>query len=466
MSYFYNKIFNKKISSKGLDEDLKTYNKSRNSEDCKSFCQAPFKSLYFGNNGKVTPCCYNRRYVLGNISQENIDRIWNNKKTHSLRKALKKNNLSMGCYICEQQLKNINTSSVPALMYDGLPPENQMPLVMEFEADDTCSLECVMCTGEYSSAIRKKREHKWPHENIYGQHFIEQLQPYLKNLKDARFNGGEPFLSPLYHKIWADIIRVSPDCRISVQTNGNILNDTIKDFLSKGHFYISVSLDALEKNLYENIRINANFEKVIENISFFRDYCLEKGHYFGLAVCPMRINWQQMPGLVKFANENDAKIHFQTVWFPPSLALWNLEWKELTEIYKTLERAQCETNTDIEKANAQSYQSLLSQIEQWIQTAKQIDFENFETYDVTNLKKRLIDNITKWCRENITQEHEEQLIIKKYINIIEKTTADFEEEVLKKCLKEILKTPVEFIISTLASEDDNQIIERFKAFIF
>ena len=466
MSYFFNKIFNKNASAKVLAADLKIYNQSRNTEDRTSFCQAPFKSLYFGNNGKVSPCCYNRRYILGDVSEQSIENIWEDKKTHLLRKSLKNNDLSLGCYICEQQLKSKNYSTISALLYDSLPPENKFPEVMEFEADDICNLQCVMCTGEYSSAIRKNRENKWPHENFYGQNFVAQLQPYLKNLKDAKFNGGEPFLSPLYHKIWTDIISFNPDCRISVQTNGTILNDTIKDFLYKGNFHITVSLDALEKDLYERIRVNANYDKVIENIAFFKNYCHEKTNYFGIAVCPMRLNWQEMPNLVKFANENKAKIHFHTVWFPPSLALWNLGLKKLNDIYKFLNGFKFNENSEIEKANVQSYQMLLTQIEQWCQIAKQRDVEISEIKGFINLKAKLIESVSEWCNENISNHNENQVIKEKYFNIIEKITADFEEEELIKCLKEILKTPVEFIISTLELADEIRIMERFKAFIY
>ena len=52
-----------------------------------------------------------------------------------------------------------NFSAVKSLQYDS-PKLNssKYPSVLEFELINTCNLECVMCTGEYSSLIRAKRE--------------------------------------------------------------------------------------------------------------------------------------------------------------------------------------------------------------------------------------------------------------------------------------------------------------------
>ncbi len=448
------------------EDDLAIYNQNRLKEERKCLCHAPFKSLYFGHGGLVTSCCFNRRHILGNISQQNIDSIWQGSPLKILRKALNKNDLSIGCYICEQQLIIKNYNAVSALMYDGLPPENKMPQMLEFEADNTCNLECIMCTGEYSSAIRKNRENKSIAENVYDDSFLSQLQPYLKNLKDAKFNGGEPFMSPLYQKIWSEIISVNPSCRISVQTNATVLNDTVKDFLDKGNFHISVSFDALDKDLYEKIRVNALYEKVISNISYFRDYCLNKGHYFGLAVCPMRLNWKEMPTLVGFANKNKANIYFHTVWFPPSLALWNLSYMELKNIYQYLDRFNWAPINDVEKNNIKAYRRLIAQVEQWCQAAKISESEISAVNGSEELKIVLNEKINVWCDANNTNIAEKQEKKVKYVAIIEEIMKSFEKEELTKCLAEILKTPVEFIILTLEMDDKNRIIERFNAYRF
>ena len=478
-NFFWNNFFNglhlplNPISASSMQRlkgtpylDFTTYNQNRSKEDRKYFCQAPFKSLYFGHGGMVSPCCFNRRYLLGDITKQNIDSIWQGPPLKIFRNALIKNDLSLGCYICEQQLRNKNYNAISALMYDGLPSGNKWPQMLEFETDNTCNLECVMCSGEYSSAIRKNRENKSVADNVYDDSFLLHLQPYLKTLKDAKFNGGEPFLSPLYQKIWAEIIRVNPSCRISVQTNATILNDTVKDFLNKGNFHISVSLDALDKDLYEKIRVNASYEKVLNNISYFRDYCLEKSHYFGIAVCPMRLNWKEIPVLMNFAIKNKAHIYFHTVWFPPSLALWNLSFAELKNIYQYLDRFNWAPINEIEKNNIKAYRRLIVQVEQWCQAAKRREAEISYVNGSEELKIELNEKINTWCDANIANIDEKQVKKVKFKTIIEEVIDGIENEALTKCLIEILKTPVEFIILTLETDDRERIGERFKAYIF
>ena len=472
---FWDNIINGLHLPLGLDKyslkrrsqnDFAAYNQNRPKNDRSHFCHAPSKSLYFGHDGLVSPCCFNRRHLLGNVAHQYIKNIWNGIPIKTLRKALKKNDLALGCYSCEYMLKSKNYGSVGALMYDGLPSKNKMPHQLEFEADNTCNLECIMCTGEYSSAIRKNREHKAPFDIVYDETFIKQLQPFLCHLKDAKFYGGEPFLSLLYHKIWTDIIRVNPSCHISVQTNATVLNDTVKDFLKRGNFHISVSLDALDKDIYEKIRVNARYEKVMENLSFFRDYCLEKDHYFGIAVCPMRLNWKEIPLLLSFANKNKARIHFHTVWMPPSLALWNLSYTELKNIYQYLVSFNAVAHTEIENVNLNTYRSLIIQVEQWCNAAKKRDSEVLYPQNVIELKIELLKKIALWCDANIRNVDEKRELKEKYKDIVEEITEGFEKEALASGLKEILKSPVEFIIQTLDLDDKDKIMEKFKTFIF
>jgi len=43
----------------------------------KNFCKAPFVNIYVDAKGNVTPCCFNRKDIYGNIYNQDIDEIWN-----------------------------------------------------------------------------------------------------------------------------------------------------------------------------------------------------------------------------------------------------------------------------------------------------------------------------------------------------------------------------------------------------
>jgi radical SAM protein with 4Fe4S-binding SPASM domain len=56
----------------------------------KPICNAPFANLYIDGNGNVTPCCFNRDDVFGNIYHHSIEEIWNSVNAIKLRKSLSK----------------------------------------------------------------------------------------------------------------------------------------------------------------------------------------------------------------------------------------------------------------------------------------------------------------------------------------------------------------------------------------
>ena len=41
----------------------------------------------------------------------------------------------------------------------------------------------------------------------------------------------------------------------------------LKDLLDKGNFHINISIDSLQKEVYEQIRVNANFDRVIQRLA-------------------------------------------------------------------------------------------------------------------------------------------------------------------------------------------------------
>ncbi|MCO5260555.1 MAG: SPASM domain-containing protein [Crocinitomicaceae bacterium] len=171
-----------------------------------SACEAPIRSLRFNHSGNVLACCFNRGYVFGKFPEQSINEIWFGDKKNKLTKALFKNDFSLGCLNCEYYVKD-NRKSSGAFQYDYLKEQKQYknyPTMFDFELGSSCNFECIMCSGEYSSAIRKNRENKKPYYSPYEEfsgQFIEQLVPFIPHLTEMRFLGGEPFLMNIYYKI-------------------------------------------------------------------------------------------------------------------------------------------------------------------------------------------------------------------------------------------------------------------------
>ncbi len=176
--------------------DITAFNKrGRHFNEREVLCYAPFKSIRFEPKGIVRTCCYNIEVVLGRYPQMSLMQIWNSDTANKLREKIGNNDLSMGCRLCEQQLKNKEFNTVKLLQYDNLPDSfNNYPVMLDFSIHNTCNLECVMCHGEFSSSIRANREKLPPIPMMYDEKFVQQLEEFIPHAKQFVFAGGEPFM--------------------------------------------------------------------------------------------------------------------------------------------------------------------------------------------------------------------------------------------------------------------------------
>jgi len=347
--------------------NIRAYNKSRLTNiDRQSFCYAPSVNMLFAQNGDVRVCCHNLEFSIGKYPQQSIAEIWKSAKAEELRQNMKSWDLAHGCQICEADLRMGSYNEVSARHFDNFARHAEYPRMMEFLLTNTCNLECVMCKGEYSSLIRKNREKLPPLISPYDKAFLKQLEEFIPYLHETRFSGsGEAFAIDMNYEIWEMIIEKNPKCVIMVQTNGSYLNAKVKDFLSRGNFQIGVSLDSLKKETYEAIRLNANFEKVMENIQYFSEYSRNKKMKFSISTCVMRQNWRELPDFVNFCNGLNAVATFHKVWYPKKYALDNLPTGEIKEIYNYLASHTFKAQTYVQRTNVAHYEYFTKVVKQW-----------------------------------------------------------------------------------------------------
>jgi len=344
---------------------LHNYQKIRNTGPEPVICHAPSRSIYFGFEGKVIPCCFNREFIYGKYPEISIKEIIEGGSRKLLQNYLSNEDFSHGCEHCLKMINTGNYEGVEARLYDGLKKQKGgFPAEMIFEIDNTCNLECVMCEGRFSSSILKNREGKDYTPGPYDASFVEQLIPYLEKLEVAKFLGGEPFLIKQYYDIWEIILKVNPKCIINLQTNGTVYNEKIEKLLKRGHFQIGVSLDSLNKSRFEEIRKPAVFENVINNIDKFINHTRKAGCFTNISVCPMRINAEEIPRIVEFCNSKKVFVYFNTVYTKKfSLMDWNSS--EIGEIYKLFNNTRFRDKGYLAKRNINSFRSLTRQIGVW-----------------------------------------------------------------------------------------------------
>lgn len=345
-------------------------------------CHAPFKSINFEQNGSMRVCCYNKTEILGSYPQQSIHEAWFGEKAETLRGYMRGNSLAGGCMACAEQISAGNYMGTKAIYYDEYADNKNFwgrlksgfrktgfedyPKVFEFEISNICNLECVMCDGYFSSAIRKNRERLPKLKNPYDDNFVEQVKHFLPHLTDAKFLGGEPFLIDTYYKIWDEIINRNLPVRVHITTNGTTLTKKAKSYLEKMAAGITMSIDSLHKENYERIRKNANFDEVQEAIRWYLDYRDRKNEYLVFSVCPMKSNAWELPNIVDFCNRHGIYVHLNTVWFPEKESIRFMAAEKITEIMESFGGVVFDPNNPLHRHNEKKIRDFRSHLQAWV----------------------------------------------------------------------------------------------------
>jgi MoaA/NifB/PqqE/SkfB family radical SAM enzyme len=359
------------VKNAGLEEAGKKYNSQRFYGPQQLFCYAPFRSIFVSYNGKVSPCYACK--AEASIKNNSLEEIWNGDVFENLREQFKAGIIPDECSFCRGHLKNENYGSILASKYDHhSEPNKGFPSIVEFELGNKCNLECIMCCGELSSTIRSGRENKSPVESIVDDNFYKQFDFCLPNLRAAEFTGGDPFLIPAYEQIWNQIEKINPGIDILITTNANTMNENVRTLLSKNlRLSFNVSIDSLQKQVYEQIRQNAVFENAIQNIGIFSDYSAKHNTSMGFLVCPLQINRNELPDFIAFADKYNASLSYHVVFKPAELALWTMNSQELKSLHLHLEKFRFKRSDFIGRVNSRNYDGLVSLVKSWSEKAFQ-----------------------------------------------------------------------------------------------
>jgi MoaA/NifB/PqqE/SkfB family radical SAM enzyme len=322
-------------------EEFKNLRKISESQK-KIFCYSPYLNLDFDQLGRVTACCYSRDYELGRYPANSLIEIWNGEPIKKLREKMKTIPTAVGCNQCIRYIEEKNFASVQVNKFDYLVnsdwlkhnklinnldisnSENILPRSIGLHLSNVCNLECIMCGGAWSSQVRKNREKLPPLPYPYDEKFFNELKSFLPFLFKIDFLGGEPFLLNDYFKLWDEIIEHEYLCRVSITTNGTIMNSKVEKVLREiKNLDLVISCDSLNPENYEKIRINSKFKKLEENLKTIKLIFDERRSkklttFITFAVCPMPINYMDIPNLIYYCIENGFSIHFNTVNGPLS----------------------------------------------------------------------------------------------------------------------------------------------------
>lgn len=418
--------------------NLYRYNKSRLHN--KYFCIAPFTSLFLDYKGNVYACFANKHMLLGNYLQESLLDIWNGKQANLLRENIVTLKLEHGCQVCKNKVFSGQFTQVFARRYDSLIINKTfLPSSLDLQLSNRCNLKCLMCVvskDEKSSVdIEKVREN------------IRQMIPFLKNVS---FSGGEPFMIHEYYNLWQDFIDLNPSCKISVNTNGTILNDRVKYFLQNLRFNICVSIDGLNQDTFEKIRLNASKEQVYQNLHYFREYCQKNDTFFNIKACILKQNIHEIPDLIQYFDALNVIVILNEVVYPLNTALWNFKSKRLKEIINVLLKGEKKFSF-LNESNEDVYKGLISLLKNYYQNS--LKFERYlnKKYSFEKIKSDVIKRLSIFF--------DNEVFLQKFMSLIEQYSSD--KKILTTIYLFFLIAPFERMIGEIEVRNSNELKQIF-----
>lgn len=171
---------------------------------------------------------------------------------------------------------------------------------------NTCNMGCVYCSMGEEEEI--EYDHRPQKTAAHLLSLIQKMHQQL-DLKTVRLTGGEPLLFRELPELIRGIRQLSV-AKISMTTNGFLLQRQAKALADSGLQTINVSLDAIDENVFYQITRRRKVSKVFAGI----DAALKAGIEVKLnAVIMKGINELQIMPLVEYAFERNIAIRFLEV---------------------------------------------------------------------------------------------------------------------------------------------------------
>jgi MoaA/NifB/PqqE/SkfB family radical SAM enzyme len=314
-------------------------------------CDFAWKCLFVNSVGQVSFCPTNT-FPRGSLVEASLDRIWNGPQFQKARaQVAERRYLEARCLpTCPWLIAGIpsyasyfanpppaiDEAAEDARYQDQLVPAppvtpvrsfldnlevvagdilaestiaSGMPTRAHIEIIESCNLGCRFC----DVGVRR------PKERVIDDLILDRLRPAYRYLEEVEFLGGEIFStsverSPLW-RILADLEAATAGnpakTRVILITNGIGLNQQWVQALTSMtnlHLIISISIDTLDPDHYEQMRVGGRIARLLANIRYLRQAVDQAGAavdlLFSSVVCLK--TYKNIPDLVNFAQEMRA----------------------------------------------------------------------------------------------------------------------------------------------------------------
>ena len=333
----------------------------------KTYCDFPFEHQYVHMSGSVRLCCATMENVTdkkGNrvhMNNDSLQKIWNNEYMKQVRLKMKNGEQLKACSKCVDQeargyksmRKEISQEkNLNKVKADG--SIDIMPHSMELHFGNMCNLKCKMCGQDYSNQIGKElleigetdkdflswiykqsgNVNNWTNNLSVEYNWFQKEKTKNKLIKFVNDHiitltviGGEPTIIPEFYELldYCGNNDTLKDKNITIVTNLTNTNPKMTQWLPKTKSWVIwASIDGLGDRT-EYIRYPSNFDKVVENLEFYKKLIKESGNgklVFSPAV--QLLNIDQLDDMLKwfinFADGDFPRLFdvswMSQVWYP------------------------------------------------------------------------------------------------------------------------------------------------------
>lgn len=136
----------------------------------------------------------------------------------------------------------------------------QAPSTVLIELTSICNAKCIMCPRQDMDRRMEVMD-----EKMY-QKIVDQAAE-MKVKKFALNGYGEIFTAKKHYKTYINyLLEKIPDAKIVINTNASLMKEEEAQFLiDKGIDTVHIDIDGATKNTFEQVRINLNFDDVVNN---------------------------------------------------------------------------------------------------------------------------------------------------------------------------------------------------------
>jgi hypothetical protein len=189
----------------------------------KSLCILPFIHLYAQPDGEVKPCCIAGGFdEPESLREKSIEEIFNSEQFKQLRKDMLNGVRNKVCDICYKKEDRGETSprdnfnandqwTMPQIGSDFSAPLEFQHIDIRFS--NLCNFKCRMCNHNFSSHWFEDSQVVNEDGNYFykssentkvlkaSESIVEDLIPYLGQVRSFYFAGGEPLIMPEHFKV-------------------------------------------------------------------------------------------------------------------------------------------------------------------------------------------------------------------------------------------------------------------------